>query len=272
MEVKLLSSTPNAKELIFVAARQCYADDWVGNYWCEDGKYVTIDKNDDSNDIYSDEEMNKLIKHVLNSGHTSVLEHVKFTFAIDGVSRALTHQLVRHRMASYSQQSQRYVSMDGKFDIDNFVIPPSIEKNQTAKLKYIATLMKLQDTYNTLKDMDIPSEDARMVMPNVSKSRIVVTMNCVSLLHFFGLRSCTLAQWEIKKLSDKMIKICKEKLPVVFENSGSKCISLGYCPESKSRCCRKYPVKEDVLRAYEYDAVNGYESTKGVCNKEKVDE
>jgi thymidylate synthase (FAD) len=249
MEVKLLSNTPHPVELIFASARQCYADGWVGNEWEEGEADIYFTKK--SGEYYSDDEMEKLIKHVLNSGHTSVLEHVKFTFAIDGVSRALTHQLVRHRIASYSQQSQRYVSMDVEFDIDNFVIPPSIAKNDTTKLKFIATLMKLQDTYNTLIDLDIPAEDARFIIPNAAKSRIIVTMNCVALLHFFGLRSCTLAQWEIKKLSDKMLSICKEKLPIVFKNAGSRCISLGYCPESKDRCCGKYPTKQIVLQGYE---------------------
>ena len=261
MKVKLLSSTPNATELIYASARQCYSDGWIGCAWVESGPYVTIDKDDDSNDIYSEEEMNKLIKHVLDSGHLSVLEHVKFTFSIEGLSRAATHQLVRSRVGvTFSQQSQRYVDMSGEFDLDNFVIPSSIEKNQTAKLKYIATLIKLQDTYNTLKELGIPSEDARFVLPNGVKSNIVMTMNCAALLNFFGQRSCTLAQWEIRKLSDKILKICKEKLPVVFENAGSKCIPLGYCPESKSRCCRKYPVKEDVLDGYK----TSKESVRGV--------
>lgn len=237
MRLKVMSATPRAKELIFAAARQCYSGGWIGDEWKDIcASLDPIDYN-----------MDKLIKHVLNSGHTSVLEHVKFTFAVDDVSRALTHQLVRHRMASYSQQSQRYVSMDIDFDLDNFIIPPSIAKNETMKLKFIATLMKLQDTYNILTEGGIPAEDARFIMPNASKSRVVITMNCVSLLHFFGLRSCTLAQWEIKILSDEMLRACKEWLPVVFEHAGSRCIGLGYCPESKDRCCGKYKTKAEVL-------------------------
>ena len=250
MQVKLLSVTPNAIELIFAAARQCYYKGYVGDVWSDsvsDQVYVSKGTNEEDLD-YTYEEMVKLIKHIKDSGHLSVLEHVKFTFVFEGLSRRATHQLVRSRVGvTFSQQSQRYVDMSGNFNIDNFVIPPSIEKNQTAKLKYIAALMKAQDTYNTLKELDIPGEDAAFILPGGSKSNIVMTMNCTALLNFFGQRSCTLAQWEIRKLSNKILKICKEKLPVVFEDAGSKCEFLKYCPESKARCCGKYPHKDVVL-------------------------
>lgn len=276
MKVKLLSVTPNATEVLFAAARQCYSDGWVGDVWdqADESSRAYVSKSSDPESVdFTEEEMNKLIKHIKNSGHLSILEHVKFTFAFEGLSRAATHQLVRSRVGVvFSQQSQRYVDMSGDFNINNFVIPPSIEKNPEAKKIYEEALNYLQDKYNRLSELGIPGEDSRFVLPNGTKSNVVMSMNCTALLNFFGQRSCTLAQWEIRKLSNAMLKVCKDNLPVVFENSGSKCINLGYCPESKARCCGKYPVKEDVLRAYEYDAANGYESTKGICNKGEVNE
>ena len=247
IRIKLLSMTPNAKELIFAAARQCYSDGWVGDAWqeCEDGKIQVEDLKD--HHICTDKEISRLVSYLKESGHTSVLEHVKFTFAVDGISRSCSHQLVRHRIASYSQQSQRYVNLKTEFSIDNYITPPKIKKNKVACIKYEGILSDIQNAYNELIGLGIEPEDARFVLPNASKTRIVVTMNCVALLHFFNLRSCSLAQWEIRDLSDKMLNICKDKLPVVFENTGSRCISLGYCPESSKRSCGKYPIKSKII-------------------------
>lgn len=261
MKVQLLDWTKNGRELTFAAGRQCYADGWVGNWWefdNDDNNAWVIDP--DKNEAFSIAEMEGLLNHLRSAGHTSVLEHAKFTFAIDGVSRALTHQLVRHRIASYSQQSQRYVSNEGKFDLDLFVIPPSVQKSDEAFSIYLATLENIQQAYNELKRLGIPSEDARFLMPNASITRIVVTMNCVSLLHFLGLRCCTAAQWEIRNLANEMLKLAKEKLPVIFEKAGSRCVSLGYCPEDKKRCCGKYPTRLEVLAAYKEskDGNKGY--------------
>lgn len=232
MEVKLLEVTPNAKELIYAACSQCYYDGWVGTKYPMDG---------------SEKAKDALIKAVVASGHHSVIEHVYFTFAIDGVSRALTHQLVRHRIASFSQQSQRYVSSSGGFDVDDYVIPPSIMKYKDTFVDFVETLEQIQSNYNQLRDSGVPAEDARFLLPNATKTRIVVTMNCSSLLHFFGVRCCTASQWEIRKLANAMLAICKKKLDAVFENGGSKCIGLGYCQESKKRTCGKYPLKETFL-------------------------
>ena len=245
--IKLLSMTPNAKELIFAAARQCYTGGWIGDAWqeCEDGKVQVVDLND--HHICIGEEINNLVKYLKESGHTSVLEHVKFTFAIGDVSRSLTHQLVRHRLASYSQQSQRYVNLKSEFSMYNYVVPPKIKKNKVAFIKYRDILSDIQKSYNELINLGIEPEDARFVLPNAAKTRIMVTMNCVALLHFFDLRSCSLAQWEIRNLSDKMLEICKKELPVVFKDAGSRCISLGYCPESSKRSCGKYPIKSKVI-------------------------
>lgn len=243
MKVKLLTSTPNAKELIYTAARQCYSKGFVGDTW---------------GDEIADDKMNKLITHLKTSGHTSVLEHVSFTFAIDGISRALTHQLVRHRIASYSQQSQRYVNLNLEMNIDNYIVPPKIKENNKAYFAYVDALTNIQKTYNNLIEVGISPEDARFVLPNASITRIVMTMNCVALLHFFDLRCCNLAQWEIRDLANTLLSICKDKLPIIFKNAGSKCIALGYCPESKQRSCCKYPLKSDVVFNE-----RGYTRTKG---------
>jgi thymidylate synthase (FAD) len=246
MELRLLSVTPNAKELIFAAGRQCYTDGWIGDAWEEDSFGVVVRDLKDGH-ACSEKEITRLVTYLKESGHTSVLEHAKFTFAIDGVSRALTHQLVRHRLASYSQQSQRYVNLAVEFNIDDFVVPPKISKNSEAYLLYTQLMRDIQSTYNILVDGGIEPEDARYVLPNAAKTRIVLTMNCVALLHFFGLRCCTLAQWEIRDLANKMLAVCKEQLPCVFNETGSRCISLGYCPENYKRSCGKYPTKAQVI-------------------------
>ncbi len=233
MKVRLMSVTPDALNLIYAAGRQCYSEDCAADIYEQN-----IDKNDAA----------KLVTYLRNSGHTSVLEHVKFTFAIDGVSRALTHQLIRHRLASYSQQSQRYVELTCTFDIDNFVVPPKIADNVNAFSEYRVLLRNIQDTYNELIHLGIDPEDARYVLPNAAVTKIVVTMNCVALLHFFGLRCCSLAQWEIRDLADEMLCLCRKELPAVFENAGARCHSLGYCPESKRRSCGIFPVKAEALR------------------------
>ena len=146
------------------------------------------------------------------------------------MSRALTHQLVRHRVASYSQQSQRYVNMN-EFD---YVMPKSIEDNADAYAKFYQTMDMIDYTYILLKEMGIPEEDARYVLPNACTTNIIVTMNARELRHFFALRCCERAQWEIRQLATKMLAICKEVSPTIFGNAGASCVQLGYCPEQRS--------------------------------------
>jgi thymidylate synthase (FAD) len=192
-----------------------------------------------------------LVRQVVSSGHESPLEHVKFSFAIEGVSRALTHQLVRHRIASYSQQSQRYVK-ESDFD---YLIPPSIEADEGMKKEYINIMQEIQKCYKHLlstlekkgKKGECAYQDARFVLPQAVETKIIVTMNCRELIHFFKERCCSRAQWEIRALAEEMLKICKQKLPEVFNNLGAKCVSLGYCPEGAKFSCRRYPLKEEVL-------------------------
>ena len=179
-----------------------------------------------------EKQLNTVLKEVLKLGHTSVIEHTSFTFAISDVSRSLTHQLVRHRIASYAQQSQRYVNLKEP----NFVIPPKISKNSKMKKAYEDTMNNIWEEYNKLLEMDIPAEDSRYVLPNATCTNILVTMNARSLLNFFELRTCQHAQWEIRKLAQKMLLEAKKVAPIIFKNAGPACKTKNYCPENKKDC------------------------------------
>lgn len=237
LNVKLLEVTQNPVSVIYAACRQCYSTKFAGEIFEQERGNL--------------KKREEFIKKVVKSGHESPLEHVKFTFAIEGVSRALTHQLVRHRVASYSQQSQRYVK---ETDFD-YIIPPSIEKDKILKDEFVKIMEEIQISYNKMvkrfKEKGIVGEkanqDARFVLPQAIETKIVVTMNCRELLHFFEQRCCMRAQWEIRNLANKMLQICKEHLPAVFSNAGAKCKRLGYCPEGRKFSCGKYPLREDVI-------------------------
>jgi len=227
LNVKLLEVTQNAITVIYTACRQCYSARFAGDIFEEDD--VNLDK------------QIEFVKKIVKSGHESPLEHVQFTFAIEGVSRALTHQLVRHRIASFSQQSQRYVK-EMEFD---YIIPPSIETDKTLKKEFMKIINETQVSYNKiLKRLskkgkeEEAKEDARFVLPQAVETKIVVTMNCRELLHFFKQRCCARAQWEIRHLSEEILKTCRSCLPAIFANAGAKCISLGYCPEEEFSCGR----------------------------------
>ena len=233
MNVKLLEMSQNAISLIYVACRQCYSEKFAGDVFL-DAKI----------DLKKQEEF---VKTIVASGHQSPLEHVKFSFAIEGVSRALTHQLVRHRIASFSQQSQRYVK-EKDFD---YILPPAIQGNAQAKDEFEKLMITIQQSYTKLLvllgqdnlSQEAVNQDARFVLPQAAETKIVVSMNCRELLHFFGHRCCARAQWEIRQLANKMLEICVEKLPAVFSDAGAKCETLKYCPEGEKFSCGKYPVK-----------------------------
>ncbi|MGB9677437.1 MAG: FAD-dependent thymidylate synthase [Candidatus Ratteibacteria bacterium] len=239
MRVELIEMSKNPVEIIYSAARQCYSSEFAFDIF-EKSKKIDMEKK------------KRFVREIVKSGHESVLEHVKFTFAIEGISRALSHQLVRHRIASYSQQSQRYVR------IDNFkyIIPPSIQKDEILKKYFIEGIEKIRDVYINMikrfKELGIEGEkanqDARYILPNAVETKIVVSMNVRELLHFFRVRCCTRAQWEIRELAYKMLEICKKNLPEVFEDAGAKCETLGYCPESEKFSCGKYPLKKNVIK------------------------
>lgn len=182
----------------------------------------------------SDEQAANLVRKLVSMGHLSTLEHVTFTFAIEGVSRVLTHQLVRHRIASYSQQSQRYVK---EHDFET-IVPASIASKPEAKAKFDKLMTEIQAMYDEFIALDIPAEDARYILPNATETKIVCTFNARSLLNFFSLRCCTRAQWEIRALANEMLRQCQEVAPVIFENAGPTCVSEGVCHEGAMSCGR----------------------------------
>ncbi|MDD3777120.1 MAG: FAD-dependent thymidylate synthase [Actinomycetota bacterium] len=216
MKLKLLRHTPQPERMVALAARLCYSP-------------VGIEELDEK---LSGEEVNKLVRFVVKSGHLSTTEHISFTFAIEGVSRALTHQLVRHRVASYNQQSQRYVKFKEGFD---YILPPSIKKDAQAKAWFEEMVDSSHQLYKKMLDSGIEAEDARYILPNASETKIVVTMNGRELLHFFTVRCCNRAQWEIRDLATAMLKLVKKVSPVVFEKAGPNCLRMP-CPEGKYQC------------------------------------
>ena len=218
MMVKLVRHTPEPERTVAMSARLCYSP--IGAAQLEEK--------------ISDEQAAKLVRKLVSMGHASTLEHVTFTFAIEGVSRVLTHQLVRHRIASYSQQSQRYVK---EHDFET-IMPRSIASKPEAKKKFEKLMGEIQGLYDEFISMDIPAEDARYILPNATETKIVCTFNARSLLNFFSLRCCTRAQWEIRALANEMLRQCKEVAPVIFENAGPTCVSEGVCHEGAMSCGR----------------------------------
>lgn len=236
MKVELLTHTNNIEDVITSAGKLCYSKVGVSEI---------LEKS-------TPEDNERFIKMLSDMGHHSPLEHVSFTFAIEGVSRALTHQLVRHRIASYSQQSQRYVSLDKTFE---YITPPVILNDDELKYgfdhimnvlhnAYIVTSENLKVKYleKGMNERDASKkaiEDARYLLPNACETKIVVTMNARTLLHFFEKRCCSRAQWEIREMANKMLKICNEISPTLFSLAGPTC-KKGYCNEGNMSCNPKY--------------------------------
>ena len=229
MIVKLIAYTENPDELSAAAA-----------WGCTDHRpsYRILDELDR-------ETAERVLDVVIPAGHHSVIEHASFTFSVEGVSRALTHQLVRHRMASYSQQSQRYI----RFDSPEYVLPHTIRHNEEMKRRFEDAMKKAWGSYRELVEAGIPEEDARYVLPNAAKNNITITMNARELIHFFALRCCIRAQWEIRELACRMLVEVKKVAPKIFEKAGASCVALGYCPEPET--CGRAPLLKDVLAAYQ---------------------
>lgn len=250
MKVILLAYPDNAEKIIASAAKLCYSKSGA----------------EDIMEELSEEKTKDFLEMLMALGHQSPIEHTSFTFAIEGISRVLTHQLVRHRIASYSQQSQRYVKLD-QFE---YIIPPCIENNDEAKELFIKAMEADQKTYDKivkiLSDAHYKNlieegknekqarstsektaiEDARYVFPNACETKIMVTMNARSLLHFFEQRCCNRAQWEIRELAEKMIALVKEVAPTLFKFAGPSCIK-GACPEGSMSCGKMKEMKSKYL-------------------------
>lgn len=237
MRVELLAHTPDPLALVYAAFRQCYHAGFVVDMW---PKLVAGE--------ISPEKQAEFVASVMESGHVSPIEHVNFTFAVSGVSRALTHQLVRHRIASFSQQSQRYV--DGS--AFEHVLPPAIAANPAAKMRFLACMEEIANAYKDIKGIleesgrtgSKANEDARFVLPQAAASRVVFTMNCRSLLNFFEHRCCTRAQWEIRSMAMSMLVLCRDVVPAIFRSAGARCERLRHCPEGEKFTCGRWPLPD----------------------------
>jgi thymidylate synthase (FAD) len=221
MQVELLYHTPDPERAIATAARLCYAPVGASELM----------------ETMPPERVKSVLSTILASGHYSTLEHASYTFAIDGVSRALTHQLVRHRLASFNQQSQRYVKFKDGIET---VKPATVEAVPEASELFDSVVGLVEQAYARMIELGIPAEDARFILPNAAETKIVVTMNVRELMHFFSLRCCNRAQWEIRELAHAMLELVRPTAPYVFATAGAPCVS-GSCPEGKMCCGNPYP-------------------------------
>lgn len=241
VKVILISHTPDPEKVVAAAAKMCYSNSGAENI---------LDKLDE-------EKTTKFLEHLTALGHESPLEHINFTFAVEGVSRSLLAQLTRHRHASYSVKSQRYVE---EADYD-YITPPEILENPEAKELYDSTMAKIGEAYEALTDMlfqkhktqmDEKSakkkaiEDARFVLPNACETKLIMTFNARSLLNFFHLRCCNRAQWEIQSLADAILFEVRKVAPVIFRYAGPKCVH-GACPEGNMSCGKRAEMQEKYL-------------------------
>ncbi|MBR6336177.1 MAG: FAD-dependent thymidylate synthase [Ruminococcus sp.] len=240
MKVTLITHTPEPEKVIATAAKLCYASADI----------------DTLMDGLTPEKIDSFLDMLTNIGHESPIEHVTFTFGIEGVSRSLLAQITRHRIASFSVQSQRYVE-ESKFE---FVTPPEIAADEDAIKLYNEQMRSAIDSYNKLADIlkekhfktfteqgddektarrkaqKKAIEDARFVLPNACATKMLVTMNARSLMNFFSLRCCNRAQWEIHELADRMLKLCVEAAPTLFAKAGPSCVRTGRCGEGGMTC------------------------------------
>ncbi|MBM7615323.1 FAD-dependent thymidylate synthase [Alkaliphilus hydrothermalis] len=251
-KVSLITYTPEPEKIMAAAAKLCYSSSNIQGLM----------------DNLQEENVINFIDMLARLGHESPFEHINFTFGIEGVSRSLTHQLVRHRIgSSYSQKSQRYVR-EGQFQ---YVIPPEIKKLPKAHQLYIDTMEQLQKAYDDLANILFEEhyksliengtsekkakslaekqaiEDARFVLPNACETKIVVTMNARALFNFFHHRCCNRAQWEIRFVATEMLRLVQAVAPTVFKYSGPNCIK-GQCPEGAMTCGKIQEVRENFQK------------------------
>lgn len=241
LKVILLRHTPEPEATVSMAARLCYSP--VG---IETLKERITEKDQSS-----------FVERLMKMGHLSPIEHASFTFAIEGISRACSHQLVRHRIASYSQQSQRYVSevsssqSQDEEAVFDYILPPSIAQDEVASKVFSDFMKEAQRVYDLLikrlNERGITGEsanqDARFVLPNATETKIIVTMNARELLHFFRQRCCNRAQWEIRAMAEEMLRLVKAVSPVIFKNAGPPCLKHP-CPEGEYSCGKIEQVRE----------------------------
>lgn len=250
MKVILLSHTPDPEKVVAAAAKLCYSNSTIEALY----------------DKQTPEAVERFLNLLNEMGHESPIEHCSFTFGIEGVSRSLLAQITRHRIASYSVQSQRYV-VEKNF---SYVTPPEIAKDERALAIFQKSMEDAINSYNRLTDIlkekhqkelmeqgteekeaarkaeKMAIEDARFVLPNAADTQMVVTMNARSLLNFFRHRCCNRAQWEIHAVADEMLRLCREVAPHLFAYAGPSCLS-GRCPEGKMSCGRMREMQQKYL-------------------------
>ena len=250
MNVELLQYNPDCEKIIAAAAKLCYSSSEI------DGILNGLDE----------EKTKTFIERLMSMGHESPIEHIVFTFGIEGVSRSLLAQFTRHRIASYSVKSQRYVN-EGKFE---YITPPEIENSPEAKKLFIAAMEDDLEKYNAISAVLYKKhyndfinqgvsekraanmaekkaiEDARYVLPNACETKMIATFNARSLLNFFNHRCCERAQWEIRDMACRMLALVKEAAPTIFKYAGPSCLS-GVCPEGKMSCGKALEKRKEFL-------------------------
>jgi len=230
MKVALIRHTLSPEETVALGARLCYSKARV----------------DDLLQRVSSRDQSDFVHKIMGMGHDSVLEHASFTFGIEGVSRVLLAQITRHRLASFSVQSQRYVSYENGF---GYIVPPKIEAlGEEAVAEFEAQMDQMHQWYVTWQEKlgtgEGSNEDARFVLPGACETRMMVTMNVRELRHFFSLRMCSRAQWEIRELATRMHRLCLEAAPALFENAGPGCLR-GACPEGEKSCGKAAQIRQE---------------------------
>lgn len=226
MKVTLITHTPEPEKVVAAAAKLCYSDK---------ADIATL-----LNSLDDSEAIRKFIENLMKMHHYSPLEHISFTFGIEGVSRSFLAQITRHRIAAFSVRSQRYCVEDWSAP----VVPPSIANDEARAEEFRIAMESAWSTYRQLLEMGVPKEDARAVLPNACATRMLVTMNARELLHFFSLRCCTRAQFEIRQVAWKMLEECKKVAPTIFSHGGASCDQTARCPEGKKSCGRLGKKKE----------------------------
>ena len=230
LHVELIAHTPIPEQVCALGAKLCYAKADVAAL----------------REKVSAQDQSAFLERIMESGHLSVLEHASFTFAVEGISRVLLAQLTRHRIASFSVQSQRYVSLAENF---SYIIPPAIKALGDEAVACYEDQMAQMHAWYTQWQQDLgakgesSNEDARFVLPNACETRLIVTMNARELMHFFELRCCQRAQWEIRALAEEMLRLCRQSAPVLFANAGPGCVR-GACPEGGKSCGKAAQIRE----------------------------
>ena len=230
MKVALIRHTLSPEEVVALGARLCYSKARV----------------DDLLERVSAKDQTDFVHKIMGMGHDSVLEHASFTFGIEGVSRTLLAQITRHRLASFSVQSQRYVSYEKGF---GYIVPPKIEAlGEEAVAEFERQMDTMHQWYTAWQQKlgtgEGGNEDARFVLPGACETRMMVTMNVRELRHFFSLRMCSRAQWEIRALACEMHRLCMEVAPALFENAGPGCLR-GACPEGEKTCGKMLQIRAE---------------------------